>query len=159
MYTIPLDIDDLLAQGSPEPSEQIAAGTGVGHIHLKVSDVPGSVDFYRDVLGLEEQARLPSAGFLSAGGYHHHVGVNSWQSSAGARPPQSSPGLRLVEFELADPRALEALERRVADRGHVFEEPEDSQHPDSSEERLLVSDPDGEPLSFAIASGVSVPRV
>ena len=68
------------------------ADTAIGHVHLKVSDVPRAVAFYRDALGLDEQARLPSAGFLSAGGYHHHVGVNSWQSQGGAAGSRQRAG-------------------------------------------------------------------
>ncbi|HZL48242.1 MAG TPA: VOC family protein, partial [Solirubrobacteraceae bacterium] len=102
MVTLPLDLDDLLAEGAPEATAAMDADTAIGHIHLKVSDVPRAVAFYRDALGLEEQAQLPSAGFLSASGYHHHVGVNSWQSQGGQPAPDSAPGLRLVELELSD---------------------------------------------------------
>lgn len=108
MYTAALDLDDLLAQGSAEPSPQIAEGTGIGHVHLKVADVPRAEAFYRDELGFEEMALIPSAAFLSVGGYHHHIGLNSWQS-AGAEPaPANAPGLREVSFTIAgtEPRTL-----------------------------------------------------
>ena len=97
MVTLPLDVDDLLAQSPGElqaTSETIAPGTSVGHVHLKVADVPRAVAFYRETVGLEEQAQLPSAAFLSAGGYHHHIGVNSWQSRGASAAPPSAPGLR-----------------------------------------------------------------
>ncbi len=142
MVTLPLDIEDLLAQSDAEPPEEMAAKTNVGHVHLKVSEVPRSSAFYRDALGFEEQAQLPSAAFLSAGGYHHHVGLNSWQSHGQGPPPDNAPGLRRVQFELSDADALDSLERRLADgrrgspaaRGH-----------DGS---LSVEDPDGQLLSF-----------
>ena len=87
-----------------EPAPALAPDTAVGHVHLKVSDVPRATAFYRDALGLQEQAQLPSAAFLAAGGYHHHVGLNSWQSQGAAPAPDSAPGLGRVEFELGDAR-------------------------------------------------------
>ena len=70
------------------------AGTRIGHVHLKVSDLERSVAFYRDVLGLEVQARRGSeAAFLSAGGYHHHVGLNTWMSRGAEPAPRRAPGL------------------------------------------------------------------
>jgi catechol 2,3-dioxygenase len=145
MFTLPLDLDDLLAQFSDDPAPTIASGTGIGHVHMKVSDVPRSAAFYRDALGLEEQAQLPSAAFLAAGGYHHHVGVNSWQSRGAAAAPDSAPGLRLVEFELSDSDALDALERGIADAasGGSHAEP-----PRDEDGRLSLRDPDGQLLSF-----------
>ncbi|HEX3911414.1 MAG TPA: VOC family protein [Solirubrobacteraceae bacterium] len=101
MVTLALDLDDLLAQAPGEPedaAERIEPGTGVGHVHLKVADVPRAVAFYRDTFGLEEQAQLPSAAFLSAGGYHHHIGLNSWQSRGASPSPPSAPGLREIGF-------------------------------------------------------------
>ena len=111
-------------------------------MHLKVSDVPRAVAFYRDALGLEEQARLPSAAFLSAGGYHHHVGLNSWQSGGAAPAPDSAPGLRRVEFELGDAAALAELEQNLAQApGAPPLEREDGQ--------ISLRDPDGQLLGFA----------
>jgi len=109
MFTAPLDLDDLLAQGLAHPAPQIAYGTGIGHVHLKVADVASAESFYRDQLGFQEMALLPpSAAFLSAGGYHHHIGLNSWQSAGGSAPPENAPGLREVSFTLdgAEPRTL-----------------------------------------------------
>jgi catechol 2,3-dioxygenase len=119
MFTAPLDLDDLLAQGSDEPSPQIAEGTGIGHVHLKVADVSRADAFYRDELGFEEMAELPSAAFLAAGGYHHHIGLNSWQSAGSAPAPANAPGLREISFTF-----------------------------DGAQSRTL-SDPDGNTLSFA----------
>lgn len=145
MVTEPLDLEDLLAQAPQQPAAAIAPGTILGHIHLKVSDVPRANAFYRDALGLQEQAQLPSAAFLSAGGYHHHVGLNSWQS-AGAQPaPDSAPGLRRVEFALGDAQAVEAVERGLADAGW-----EAAREPDEGGS-LSVRDPDGQLLVFTDA--------
>ncbi|HXP28533.1 MAG TPA: VOC family protein [Solirubrobacteraceae bacterium] len=104
MVTLALDLDDLLAQSPLDVGDSaiaaIAPDTTVGHVHLKVADVPRAVDFYRDKLGFEEQAQLPSAAFVAAGGYHHHIGLNSWQSRGASGPPASAPQLHEVRFEL-----------------------------------------------------------
>jgi catechol 2,3-dioxygenase len=146
MTTLALDLDDLLAQAENEPAPTIAPGTGVGHVHMKVSDVPRAAAFYHDALGLEEQAQLPSAAFLAAGGYHHHIGLNSWQSRGAAAAPDSAPGLRLVEFQLSDADALDALAGILSDAGADAVRERDSQ------DRLSVHDPDGQALAFAIAA-------
>ena len=142
MVTLPLDVDDLLAQSAAEPTPSMPAGTAVGHVHLKVSDVPRAANFYRERLGFEEQATLPSAAFLAAGGYHHHVGLNSWQSRGSTPAPDSAPGLRGIEFELGGPAALEALERGLA------EAPGQRLGARAEEQRVSVTDPDGVPLRF-----------
>ncbi len=145
MVTLPLDLDDLLTEGAPEATATMGADTTIGHVHLKVSDVPRAVAFYREALGFEEQAQLSSAGFLSAGGYHHHVGVNAWQSQGGRPAPDSAPGLRSVEFKLRDADALQALERR-------FAEAKASGHPLPVHEidgNLTLRDPDDHTLLFS----------
>lgn len=72
----------------------IAAGTRIGHIHLKVADIERSLGFYRDVLGFEVMTQMGnSAAFLSAGGYHHHIALNTWQSKGGTPAPDGHTGL------------------------------------------------------------------
>jgi catechol 2,3-dioxygenase len=139
MVTLALDIDDLLAQAPEAPASQIAPGTVVGHVHMKVADVARANAFYRDVLGFEEQATLPSAAFLAAGGYHHHVGLNSWQSQGAARAPDSAPGLRNVGFALGSVAAIEALELQAGSDAALVREADD---------QLSLHDPDGQLLSF-----------
>jgi catechol 2,3-dioxygenase len=143
MVTLPLDLEDLLEQSTQEPTAAVPPDTIVGHVHLKVSDVPRAASFYDGALGFEEQAQLPSAAFLSAGGYHHHLGLNSWQSHGGSAPPNSAPGLRLVVFDLRGPQALDAIERGVADAGSGRAA---SRGEDGS---VSVRDPDGALLRFA----------
>jgi catechol 2,3-dioxygenase len=150
MVTLPLDLEDLLAQGGEEPGATAATGTAVGHVHLKVADVPRALSFYRDALGFEEQAQVPSAAFLSAGGYHHHIGLNSWQSQRGAPAPDSAPGLRLIDFEVAEPAALEALADelgRGAPEARVEGGPASAL---ATVERLSLRDPDDVPLAFSV---------
>jgi len=148
MVTLPLDLEDLLAQDAGGPAPLMPQDTTVGHVHLKVSDVPRAAAFYGATLGLEEQARMPSAAFLSAGGYHHHVGLNSWQSEGAGPAPDSSPGLRDVRFELADAGAVEAL------AGRLSEDPSASGSASRGEDGTLrVRDPDGQLLEFAAPDG------
>jgi catechol 2,3-dioxygenase len=148
MVTLALDIEDLLAQSQDEPTARIAPGTAVGHVHLKVSDVERAEAFYRDALGFEEQAQIPSAAFLSAGGYHHHIGLNSWQSRGGAAAPPSAPGLRRVDFELGGTGALEQLADRLAQAPTANPAQMDGTG-------LLVSDPDGVRLRFAVSGATN----
>ena len=139
MVTLALDIDDLLQQGTQAPASHIAPGSFVGHVHMKVSDVARANDFYRDSLGFEEQASIPSAAFLSAGGYHHHVGLNSWQSQGSNRAPEDTPGLREVGFRLASGQALDTLAEQAAGSDSLARD-------DSGR---LLRDPDGQLLSFS----------
>jgi catechol 2,3-dioxygenase len=142
LFTMPLAIEDLLAQGPGDPGPRVAPGTGIGHVHLKVADVPRASAFYGRALGFEQQAALPSAAFLSAGGYHHHVGLNSWQSAGGSPAPDDAPGLRLVRFQLSGPDAIAGVERSVS------EDPE-SAPPLRENGTVLVRDPDGQLLAFS----------
>src|SRR5574339_566858 len=72
----------------------ISPGVSIGHVHLKVADLERAVAFYRGVLGFEVTQRYgPNAAFLSAGGYHHHIGLNTWESRGGSAPPPGSTGL------------------------------------------------------------------
>jgi catechol 2,3-dioxygenase len=145
MFTRPLDLDSLLAQAPLAPEPAIDPAAVVGHVHLKVSDVARAVAFYRDVLGFAEQARMPSAAFLSAGGYHHHIGLNSWQSRGAHADSEDAPGLRLVTFELGGTSALAALESRIAEGGG------ERASEQSAPGCVSVLDPDGERLEFRAA--------
>jgi catechol 2,3-dioxygenase len=143
MVSLPLHLEDLLAQDHGGPVPLIAAGTGIGHVHLKVADVPRANAFYRDALGFEQQAQIPSAAFLAAGGYHHHIGLNSWQSQGGQPAPNTAPGLRRVEFELSDAGSVNAVERAIADAGPSTRAARDE------DGRLALRDPGGHTLAFS----------
>jgi catechol 2,3-dioxygenase len=154
MFMLPLDIDDLMAQSRHDPPAAVDADTYIGHVHLKVADVPSAFRFYHDALGLDEQAQLPSAAFLSAGGYHHHIGLNSWQSAGASPPPDTAPRLRAIEFEIADGDALGALRGRVAGGSAAVSEPSAAAGAVSADaEAVSVEDPDGNLLGFAASSG------
>jgi catechol 2,3-dioxygenase len=92
-------------------AEPIDPRADIGHVHLKVSDLERALRFYRDVLGFEVMQQLgDSAGFISAGGYHHHIGLNTWQGEGAPPPPPGARGLE--DFELLLP---DGPEGRLAD--------------------------------------------
>jgi catechol 2,3-dioxygenase len=103
----------------PEPpAPSIDPGVTVGHVHLKVADIDRSLGFYRDVLGFELQERWgDEAAFLSAGGYHHHVGLNTWMSRGGEPAPRRSAGLFHAAFLYPTRTALATAVLRVLDAG------------------------------------------
>ncbi|HEX6014079.1 MAG TPA: VOC family protein [Geminicoccaceae bacterium] len=89
----------------------------IGHVHLKVSDLERSVAFYRDVLGFELRATVPGAAFLADDGYHHHIGLNTWQSAGGDPPPPRTTGLFHLAILYPTREELAAALRRVLDAG------------------------------------------
>jgi catechol 2,3-dioxygenase len=104
-----------VAERSPEP---IDPGVDIGHVHLKVSDVNRALDFYCGVLGFELQQRYgEDAAFVSAGGYHHHIGLNSWHSKGGSPPPPNSTGLFHVAIRYPTRRSLADALRRLTEAG------------------------------------------
>jgi catechol 2,3-dioxygenase len=96
----------------------IDAGVEIGHVHLKVSDIDRALAFYCDVLGFEVTGRLgDQAAFLSAGGYHHHIGLNTWESKGGLPPPPGATGLYHVAIRYPSRATLaDALRRLIAAR-------------------------------------------
>ncbi len=96
----------------------IDPGADIGHVHLKVSDLERSVGFYRDVLGFEVMHRYgDEAAFLSAGGYHHHIGLNTWESKGGHPPPPETTGLFHVAIRYPSRKALAVAVKQVVDAG------------------------------------------
>jgi catechol 2,3-dioxygenase len=113
----PLDLAGLLAAADSLDAQASAApGFGVGHLHLQVGDVDRALAFYRDLIGFELQARLPSAAFVSAGGYHHHLGFNTWLGEGIPPMPDDVIGLRHWTLLLAG-EEVERLRARLADGG------------------------------------------
>ncbi|MGI8773702.1 MAG: VOC family protein [Actinomycetota bacterium] len=94
----------------------------IGHVHLKVSDLERSERFYREALGFEVTTRYgDSAVFMSAGGYHHHLGLNTWQSKGGPAAPARSPGLFHFAILYPDRAALGRAVQQVLDSGHALD--------------------------------------
>jgi catechol 2,3-dioxygenase len=116
MATDPLDLDDLIASlaGRDPEFPGLPAGTVIGHMHLHVRDIPEAERFYHDLIGLDIMARYgPAASFMSAGGYHHHLGVNTWAGQGAPAPPPDAVGLRHFELVLPDQPALDEVVSRL----------------------------------------------
>ena len=121
-------------------SSSIDPRVSVGHIHLKVADLERAVGFYHGVLGFEVTQRYGAqAAFLSAGGYHHHIGLNTWESADGAPPPPGTTGLYHVAFLYPDRPALADALRRLVQAGY----PLDGASDHGVSEALYLRDPDG----------------
>ena len=90
----------------------------IGHVHLKVADLDRALAFYRDVLGFDEMQRMgDQAAFISAGGYHHHIGLNTWESRGGSPPPAGTTGLYHVAIRYPDRPTLAQAVKQVLDAG------------------------------------------
>ena len=146
LTTMPLDVDDLLGvldDPATEPFDGLPAGTAMGHVHLKVSSIPETIEFYRDVLGLDLTAQLgEQAAFLSAGGYHHHVGANTWESAGATAPPPGTAGLRHATVVLPDEPARADVVAAVESAGLPV---------DDHEGEPLVHDPSGNALVVLVS--------
>jgi catechol 2,3-dioxygenase len=141
MTTEPLDVNGLLAE-LDDPSEApfggLPHGTVMGHVHLQVASAEDAVEFYRDVLGFDVMAEfVPSAAFFGAGGYHHHVGANTWRSRGATPPPPGSAALRHATIVLPDTAGRDRVAARVAGAG---------QEPEPIDGGIRVRDPSGNAL-------------
>jgi len=118
----------------------IHPNTRIGHVHLTVSDLDRALAFYRDVLGFEVTSRYGrDAVFLSAGGYHHHIGLNTWAGRGAPAPPQGTTGLYHFAILYPDRKALAGAVRRVLDAGVPLEGAADH----GVSEAIYLRDPDG----------------
>ena len=112
----------------------------IGHVHLKVADIERALRFYCDVLGFELQQRFGAqAAFVSAGGYHHHIGLNSWESRGGSPPPPGTTGLYHVAIRYPTRATLGDALRRLVDAGIGLDGASDHGVSDA----LYLRDPDG----------------
>jgi catechol 2,3-dioxygenase len=112
----------------------------IGHVHLKVADIERSVDFYCGVLGFELQQRMgDQAAFVSAGGYHHHIGLNTWESRGASPPPRGHTGLYHAAIRYPDRKSLAGALRRLVEAGVPLEGASDH----GVSEAIYLRDPDG----------------
>ena len=128
MATLPLDLDSLIAElGDTEPDgERMPEDTRIGHVHLNVAELPAAEAFYAGGLGLDVTVRgYPGALFLSAGGYHHHVGLNTWSGEGAPPPPPGARGLAWFEIVVPSADELGRVEQRLREAG-LDSEPTDS---------------------------------
>jgi len=123
MASDPIDIEGLLEEGRHDASEWtgLAPETVLGHMHLRVGDIAQARAFYGDIMGFETVAQMPQALFISAGGYHHHIGMNTWQSRNAPRPDADTAGLRFFTIQFADQAALEPVLARLQTAGVAVE--------------------------------------
>jgi catechol 2,3-dioxygenase len=120
MATLPLDLDGLMRElgGAESDGTQMPPDTRMGHVHLNVADLESAESFYSDGLGLDVTVRgYPGALFVSAGGYHHHIGLNTWSGEGAPAPPPGARGLARFELVVPDEHALERTEQRMRAAG------------------------------------------
>ena len=119
---------------------QLDPAVDIGHVHLKVADLERAIGFYRDVLGFDLMQQLgDQAAFLSAGGYHHHIGLNTWAGKGAPRPEPGATGLYHFAILYPDRAALAAAVRRVLEHGVALEGASDH----GVSEAVYLRDPDG----------------
>ena len=147
MTTLPLDVDDLigeLADPNATPFDGLPTGTTMGHVHLKVADVGTTVAFYQEALGFGLMAALGAqAAFLGAGGYHHHIGANTWESPGASPPPADAAALRQVTITLPDDAERTRVLQRLDAHGHL---------PTVEGADVVVVDPSGTRLALTVAA-------
>jgi catechol 2,3-dioxygenase len=124
MGTGPVDIRGLLAEAAQHdaPWSGLAAGTHLGHMHLQVGNIAQAARFYHEILGFDIVAAMPTALFVSAGGYHHHIGMNTWHSLGAGPAPADSVGLRFFTIELSSGDARADVLSRLREAGIDYSE-------------------------------------
>jgi len=146
MATDPIDIDGIFAelQGRPDGWDGLHPETALGHMHLRVAQIANTEAFYRNVVGFDLIMHFgSSASFVSAGGYHHHLGMNTWQSAGAPPPPPDAVGLRWYDILVPMRAELDRFANRAAAAGVPIEERGDA---------LFVRDPAGNGVQVAVAS-------
>lgn len=117
----------------------LPAGARIGHVHLKVSNLERALEFYRDLLGFElQQMYGEAAAFLSAGGYHHHIGLNTWYSKGGAPAPRNTAGLFHTAILYPERKDLAIVLKRLVDAGYPLTGAADH----GVSEAIYMDDPD-----------------
>jgi catechol 2,3-dioxygenase len=144
MATDPLDVQGLQSElkNDWQPWNGLPAGTVLGHVHLKVAGIPEAEAFYCRVLGFDLVTRYgPSAAFVSAGGYHHHIGLNTWESAGAPPPAPDSAGLRYFTLRLPDAVELEKVAARIRQAGIALQD---------TPKGLIVRDPSANGIMLCI---------
>lgn len=128
MGTGPVDIRGLFEEANRQGVAWtgLPAGTTMGHVHLQVGSIPEAEAFYHGILGFDIVAKMPSALFVSAGGYHHHLGLNTWHSEGAEPAPEDTARLHFYTLALPSPEALAAVVRRLDTAGVPYRETENA---------------------------------
>ncbi len=148
MATLPLNLDSLIAELRKEDSDDdpIDSNTDIGHVHLHVSELHQADIFYNQLLGFDvTQRSYPGALFLSAGGYHHHIGVNTWAGLGAPPPPENAVGLLSFGVQLPGGQSLRSAAKQLEDHGAQFEI---MQHEILPTEILRAKSPDSMKVDF-----------
>ena len=141
---LPLDVGDLLRTVDGEAlRDRVGPGLRMGHVHLHVGSIDDSLTFYRDVLGFDVWALIPTAAFVSAGGYHHHLGFNVWRGNGVPPAPEHTIGLRHWTIQLDTADEVSDVRRRVEAAGLAIE---------AYENGFLVRDPSGNAVVIEVAA-------
>ena len=145
----PIDLEELFSHLRDDDSldEPMPAGTKMGHVHLHVSDVEDALRFYHDLVGFDVMGHVPGVGFVSAGGYHHHVGLNTWAGQGAPPAPPGSAGLRRYTIELPTQRDLDDVIGRL-EHGNIRLAEEDG--------GLAAADPSANRVLFRVVDEKSV---
>jgi catechol 2,3-dioxygenase len=137
----PIDLTELFSHLAESDSIEapMPVGTKMGHVHLHVADVEEALGFYHDLVGFDVMGHVPGVGFVSAGGYHHHIGLNTWETRDGSPPPPGSTGLYHHAIVYPDRRSLADALRRVLQAGIRITGASDH----GVSEAIYLDDPDG----------------
>ncbi len=153
MASDPINFDNFFGEIQGEDvakaSPAVPASTRLGHMHLRVADIPQAEKFYHGALGFNITAHWPGALFVSAGGYHHHIGLNAWQSRGGRPPMEPSAGLREFSITLPDQAELERLVTQIQSTGIAVDKKPDS---------ALVMDPFQNPIRLVVRDQIYKPN-
>ncbi|ADD07240.1 glyoxalase domain protein (homolog to catechol-2,3-dioxygenase) (plasmid) [Natrialba magadii ATCC 43099] len=150
MTTRPLDLGPL--EAAAPGADSVPKGTDLGHVHLEVTSLETFADSYVDTLGFTRQTTVPDATFVSAGGYHHHLGANTWNNRTEPHS-RSERGLRWFEVLVPDERTLETVSDRVSQRqGTSTSTPTATATLTELDDGIAVTDPDGIEIRFRVAS-------
>ena len=145
LTTMPLDVQNLLGElddPASEPFDGLPDGTVMGHVHLRVAEIAPIVAFYRDLLGFALMAQLgPQAAFLAAGGYHHHLGANIWESAGAPPPDPGMAALRLATIVLTGEAERDRVLARITEAGQEHQ---------PSDDGPVVRDPSGNAILLAL---------
>ena len=145
MDTLPLDLEGVLGELPSGPDEGMPPGTVMGHVHLHVRDIAEAEAFYSGILGFDVTVRgYPGALFVSAGGYHHHIGLNIWAGAGAPAPPEGSRGLSRFQVLVPHGAELDRIGGSLQEAGVPAEGGEDG---------LLVTDPSGNRVLLSVARG------
>jgi len=140
----PRERDTMSSAADESSRSELHPAVRIGHVHLRVGYLERATAFYRDVLGFDVKASGPTAAFLAAGDYHHHIGLNTWHSKGGTPPPEGHTGLQHLAILYPDRRELARAVERLLEHGYPIRAAEDH----GASVAVYLSDPDGKDIEL-----------